>query len=90
MVHYTEFSESLGVVLMRAEIDTNVLNVQEAQCLANQLQLYYTQNSQSKLQLLETFTKQPDQFKHTDVINELQQLTIEATSIIESVAKVNN
>lgn len=78
MVHYTEFAESFGLILMRAEIDTNVINTQEAQCLANQLQLYYTQNSQSKLELLKRFTKQPDSFTHMDVINELQNLTLEA------------
>jgi len=88
VAHYTEFSESLGLVLMRGEIDTNVINVQEAQCLANQLQLYYAQDSQSKLELLDRFTKQPDSFKHMDVVNELQNLTIEATSILKSSASV--
>lgn len=78
MVHYTEFSEKMGVVLMRAEVDTNVINVQEAQCLANQLQLYYAQNTKTKLDLLERFTKSPDSFKHMDVINELQNLSIDS------------
>lgn len=71
---------------MRGEIDTNVINVQEAQCLANQLQLYYAQDSKSKLALLDRFTKQPDSFKHMDVVNELNNLTLEATTIIKSAA----
>lgn len=61
---------------MRGEYDTKVLTAQEAQCLANQLQLYYTQNNPKKLEILETFTKSPDQFKHIDVIKELENLQI--------------
>ncbi|XP_059609917.1 ATP synthase mitochondrial F1 complex assembly factor 1 [Phlebotomus argentipes] len=75
IVHYTEFREK-GIVLMRGEYDSQVINAQEAQCLANQLQLYYGQNSQDKLQLLETFTNQPESFKHMDVIAELENLKI--------------
>lgn len=77
IVHYTEFSERLGVVLMRGEYDTNVISAQEAQCLVNQLQLYYLQNDQSKLKLLQQFTHEPDSFKHMDVIKELNNLSIQ-------------
>jgi ATP synthase mitochondrial F1 complex assembly factor 1 len=63
-------------VLMRGEYDSKVLSAQEAQCLANQLQLYYTQNNPKKLQILETFTKSPESFKHMEVIKELENLQI--------------
>lgn len=76
IVHYTEFSDKLGIILMRAEYDTNVINAQEAQCLINQLQLYYSQQNQTKLDLLKAFTNEPDNFKHMDVINELNNLSI--------------
>lgn len=62
---------------MRAEYDVNVINAQEAQCLANQLQLYYAQSNVNKLDLLKKFTKKPEEFKHTDVIKELENLNIE-------------
>lgn len=75
MVHYTEFSDQ-GIVLMRGEFDTKVINPQEAQCLINQLQLYYSQDNASKLQLLEKFTKDPASFSHTDVIKELENITL--------------
>jgi ATP synthase F1 complex assembly factor 1 len=75
LVNYTEFKDQ-GVVLMRGEYDAKVISVQEAQCLANQLQLYYTQNNPQKVALLETFTKNPDKFKHMDVIKELENLQI--------------
>lgn len=61
---------------MRAEYDSNVINAQEAQCLINQLQLYYSQQNQKKLDLLKQFTNEPDTFKHIDVIDELNNLSI--------------
>uniref|UniRef100_A0A182QD06 ATP synthase mitochondrial F1 complex assembly factor 1 n=1 Tax=Anopheles farauti TaxID=69004 RepID=A0A182QD06_9DIPT len=70
---FTECSDK-GIVLMRGEYDTKVINAQEAQCLANQVQLYYSQNNETKLKLLETFTKSPDKFKHMDIIEELNNL----------------
>lgn len=63
---------------MRGEYDTKVINGQEAQCLANQLQMYYSQQSDSKLELLEKFTNKPENFKHMDVIEELNNLKIES------------
>lgn len=76
IVHYTELNEKLDIVLMRAEYDSNVINAQEAQCLINQLQLYYSQTNSDKLDLLKKFTNEPDSFKHMDVIDELNNLSI--------------
>lgn len=76
MVHYTEFADQ-GIILMRGEFDKNVINSQEAQCLINQLQLYYSQDNASKLQLLEKFTKDPANFKHMDVIKEMENITLQ-------------
>lgn len=75
IVHYTEFKDK-GLVLMRGEYDSKVLTAQEAQCLANQLQLYYCQNNQSKLAIMETFTKTPEKFKHMDVVRELENIQL--------------
>lgn len=75
MVYYNELNDK-DVILMRAEYDKNVINVQEAQCLANQFQLYYAQDNKSKLLLLEKFTKDPTSFQHMDVIKELENLTL--------------
>lgn len=76
VTHYTEFKEK-GLILMRGEYDTKVLSPQEAQCLINQLQLYYCVNDSKKLELLETFTKAPDQFKYMDVIAELENVKVQ-------------
>lgn len=77
MVHYNELRDSHGVVLMRGEFDKKVLNVQEAQCLANELQLYYATDNSHRQQLLETFTNKPDEFKHMDVIAQLETISLE-------------
>lgn len=61
---------------MRGEYDKNVINAQEAQCLVNQLQLYYIQSHPTKLDLLETFTNDPGNFKHSDIIHELENLSL--------------
>lgn len=61
---------------MRGEYDKNVINAKEAQCLANQLQLYYTKDDPSKTKLLEIFTHKPDEFKHMDVVKEIENLSL--------------
>ncbi|XP_041988816.1 ATP synthase mitochondrial F1 complex assembly factor 1 [Aricia agestis] len=76
MVHYTELSDK-GLVLMRGEYDKNVLNGKEAQCLANQFQMYYNGKDESKFNLLKTFTKSPDSFKHMDLIADLENIKLE-------------
>lgn len=51
-------------------------NGTEAQCLANQLQLYYGQDNAKRLKLLERFTYTPQEFKHMDLIAELECLSL--------------
>ncbi|XP_069693044.1 ATP synthase mitochondrial F1 complex assembly factor 1 isoform X2 [Periplaneta americana] len=75
MTHYTDIKEK-GLVLMRGEYNKDILNGSEAQCLANQLQLYYGQDNTKRLQLLERFTYRPQEFKHMDLIAELECLTL--------------
>ncbi|SPP80452.1 ATP synthase mitochondrial F1 complex assembly factor 1 [Drosophila guanche] len=75
VVHYTEVQDK-GVVLMRGEYDSKVLTAQEAQCLANELQMFYYKTDESKMKLLETFTKRPDEFKHTDLIKEVENIQL--------------
>ncbi|CAG9787533.1 unnamed protein product [Diatraea saccharalis] len=73
VIHYTELSDK-GIVLMKGEYDKNVLNGQEAQCLANQFQMYYSGNDDNKLKLLRSFTTSPDKFKHMDLISQLENI----------------
>ncbi|KDR09704.1 ATP synthase mitochondrial F1 complex assembly factor 1 [Zootermopsis nevadensis] len=75
MTHYTDLKEK-GLVLMRGEYNKDILNGTEAQCLANQLQLYYGQDNAKRLKLLERFTYTPQEFKHMDLIAELECLSL--------------
>lgn len=75
MVHYTELSDK-GIILMRGEYDKNVLNGKEAQCIANQFQMYYSGKDPERLKLLESFTKSPDTFKHMDLISQLENISL--------------
>ncbi|XP_055852156.1 ATP synthase mitochondrial F1 complex assembly factor 1 [Episyrphus balteatus] len=75
IVHYTEVKDK-GVILMRGEYDSKVLTGQEAQCLANELQMFYCMNDPAKLKVLETFTKQPDSFKHMDLIKQVEEIQL--------------
>lgn len=75
MTHYIDLKEK-GLVLMHVEYNKDVLNGTEAQCLANQLQLYYGQDNAKRLKLLERFTYTPQEFKHMDLIAELECLSL--------------
>ncbi|KAG5338462.1 ATPF1 factor, partial [Acromyrmex heyeri] len=81
MIHYTELREDKDIILMRGEFDTKLLQVQEAQCLANELQLYYCNDHEHRLQLLETFTNRPDEFKHMDLIAQLETISLELNNV---------
>ncbi|KAL9899371.1 ATP synthase mitochondrial F1 complex assembly factor 1 isoform 1-T2 [Glossina fuscipes fuscipes] len=73
--HYSECREK-GIILMRGEYDSKVLNGQEAQCLANQLQMFYCKTDKGKQRLLETFTNKPREFKHKDLIKEVENIQL--------------
>lgn len=75
VTHYIELKEK-GLVLMRGQYDKDVLNGTEAKCLANQLQLYYGQDNAKRLKLLERFTYTPEEFKHMDLVADLECLSL--------------
>ena len=74
--HYTELIEHKKIVLMVGRYDTNMLTIQEAQCLANQVEMYYCAPSEEKRALLDTFTNSPNNFKHADLINQLEKIDL--------------
>ncbi|CAB4057181.1 ATPeAF1 [Lepeophtheirus salmonis] len=77
MVHYPELAEDKGIVLMVGEFDKNILNIAEAQCLANQIEMYYYRPSPSKIALMETFLKRPNEFKHSQLISEMDNIVLD-------------
>lgn len=76
LTHYDEFKDSKGIILMRGEFDKNVIDAKEAQCLANQLQMYYVQEEPEKMKLLEIFTHKPEEFKHMDLVKQIECLSL--------------
>lgn len=48
-------------------------NVAEAQCIANQVQLFYGTDRKETYGLVETFNLRPNEFKYMSVIAELEQ-----------------
>uniref|UniRef100_UPI0037E8E15D ATP synthase mitochondrial F1 complex assembly factor 1 n=1 Tax=Semicossyphus pulcher TaxID=241346 RepID=UPI0037E8E15D len=73
LYHYPDLKEEKGVVLMTAEMDQKFITVHQAQCLANQVQLFYGTQRQETFRLVETFNHHPADFKHMLVIAELEQ-----------------
>lgn len=70
--YFTELQAEKGIVLMRGEYDDAMLKPHEAQCLTNQLQLYYGGSDNEKLLLVEKFNRQPQAFKHMDLISNFE------------------
>ena len=66
----------LTYVLTYLTCDFLFQSLQEAQCLANQVEMYYCNPSESKKSLLETFTFKPQDFKHQDLVDQLENLSL--------------
>lgn len=73
MYHYSDLQKEKEIVLMTAEMDPKFINVHQAQCLANQVQLFYGTHRVETFRLVETFNHKPSDFKHMSVIAELEQ-----------------
>ncbi|KAM6124111.1 LOW QUALITY PROTEIN: ATP synthase mitochondrial F1 complex assembly factor 1 [Pterocles gutturalis] len=73
LYHYPELQKEKGIVLMTAEMDSKFLVVHEAQCLANQVQLFYATDRSETFELVETFNHRSNEFKYMSVIAELEQ-----------------
>ncbi|XP_031731905.1 ATP synthase mitochondrial F1 complex assembly factor 1 [Anarrhichthys ocellatus] len=73
LYHYPDLKDEKGVVLMTAELDPKFITVHQAQCLANQVQLFYGTQRQETYRVVETFNHRPADFKHMLVIAELEQ-----------------
>lgn len=54
--------------------DDKLLNTQEAQCLANQVEMYYCNPAPPKLALLEAFTSNPQEFKYQDLVSQIENI----------------
>jgi len=76
LVHYPELADEKGIVLMVGEYDTNMLDTQEAKCLADQVEMYYCNATPEKLALMESFTEKPSEFKHMDLVAQMESISL--------------
>ncbi|KAK2159957.1 hypothetical protein LSH36_143g06060 [Paralvinella palmiformis] len=70
--HYTDLKEEKGIVLMRGEVDKNILGIHEAQLLALQVKIYYGLQSALKFNLVRQFNNDPANFRYMDLIKEFE------------------
>lgn len=90
MTHYLDLKESKDVVLMRGEFDDKSMTAREAQCLANELQLYYATDNPARVELLKKFTEKPDEFKHMDLIAQLENISLTGSDSIGNSKKTKS
>ncbi|CAN8002217.1 unnamed protein product [Ixodes hexagonus] len=69
----TELAPEQGVTLMSGEYDPTLLGPAQAQCLVNQLQLYYGGSELKKKLLLWNFNREPLSFKHEELVREFER-----------------
>ena len=73
MHHFPELSSEKKLVLMNGEFDKKIINLMEAQCLANQMNLLYAAPPDSKKKmLLHVFNKDPRSFDHSQLLQEFE------------------
>lgn len=74
VIYFDELQESKKIILEMAEFDNKSLKIEEAKFLVHQLKAYYLKSNESdeKFQLLNCFSKSPDQFKHMDLIKQIE------------------
>lgn len=73
--HFTELSESNGIVLMEGEFDKQIFSCSQAQCLVNQLQIFYATLNARRIELLHGFNMNPSDFDYKDIIKEFENLS---------------
>merc|ERR1711915_853958 len=76
LVHYTELMETKGIVLMVGEYDKDSLNISEAKCLADQVEIYYSRPSAERQEVMRRFKYESAYFKHNELIDQLNSLSI--------------
>lgn len=77
LVYYDDLAVDKNMVLLKGSYDKNILNGREAQCLVSEVMLYYATPDEKKLQLLMRFTKDPANFQHMDLVQELENIKLD-------------
>ena len=93
MLSFASFSNSshFGAVIINSTLyllPKYPQDTQEAKCLADQVEMYYCDATPEKLALLESFTENPSEFRHMDLVAQLESISlVQATQ--ENVEETN-
>ena len=71
--HFEELEKEKEIILMQGYFDSNHLSAMEAQCLINQLQIYYLCDDPRKTKLLEKLNYNPEKFDYKEVIENFEK-----------------
>ena len=74
LTYYTEFAAKKNIVLMAGKYDHEKLKVEEAQLLAQLLQLYYGQSKLVRTRLIRKFNFTPNLFDYHELIQQFKEL----------------
>lgn len=77
LVYYSDLVDSKGIVLMKGEYDKNILSPIEAQFLVNLLHLYYGENDEKRIKLMDTFNYDPENFQYMNLITEMDLIPLQ-------------
>lgn len=69
--YYDEIKQDKNIVLMEGEYDNKVFNLLEAQCLVNQIQIFYA--NKNKTDLLNNFTNNPSTFDYMNIVRDFEK-----------------
>ncbi|CAL8133659.1 unnamed protein product [Orchesella dallaii] len=74
LINYTDLKSGKDLVLLRGEYDPKCMKAEDAHFLAVQTNFYYGETNESRLALLEKFSKEPHLFDHMSLIDELKRI----------------
>jgi hypothetical protein len=75
LIFFKDLLETKNISLIMAEVDDKICSLDDSKFLYNQLKSYYLESNDNdeKFKLLESFAKHSDQFKHMDLIKQLEK-----------------
>ena len=76
VAYYSEFAKEKGIALMVGKYDLEKLKTEEAQLLAQLLQLYYGQNRNDRVELVRKFNMNPNLFNYQELIDQIDALSL--------------
>lgn len=73
-IYFDDLKETKKIVLEMVEVDTKQLKMEEAKLLMHLMKSYYLKSVENdeKFDLMSKFTNKPAEFKHMDLVKQLE------------------